>query len=139
PHATGIVMAQMPTPRRKSQVSATSRMPTMPPASVKPNHQPSGVWLVSTIRDTFSVTDLKVCPGAMTRNSSVTGSTIGLLTGASFVAIVSLPSPSDSLAACYWPRAACPISGRLCQRRDSGLARVLVQRLRQVLVDVQHT
>ena len=47
------------------------------------------MWLVSTIRETSSVTDLNVCPGAITRYSPVTGSTIGLLTGASFVAIVS--------------------------------------------------
>ncbi len=85
-------MAQMPTPFRNSHVTAVSSMHTKPPATTNPNHHPSGVWLVSTIRDTFSVTDLKVCPGAMTRYSPVTGSIIGLLTGASFVAMRSKSS-----------------------------------------------
>ena len=87
PQATGMVMAQMPVPFRNSQVTATSSMPTKPPASVKPANQPSGVCGVSTMREIFSVTDLKVCPGAITRCSPVTGSSIGSLTGASLVAI----------------------------------------------------
>jgi hypothetical protein len=40
---------------------------------------------------------LNVCPGAMTRCSSVTGSIIGLLTGASFVAIYRFPFDPFSL------------------------------------------
>ena len=38
-------------------------------------NQPSGVCGVSTMRAIFSVTDRKVCPGAMTRYSPVAGST----------------------------------------------------------------
>jgi hypothetical protein len=38
-----------------------------------------------------------VCPGAITRYSPVTGSTIGLLTGASFVAIVSFAFALENL------------------------------------------
>ncbi len=77
PHATGMVMAQMPTPFRNSQVTATSSMTVTPPASAKPKNQPSGVCGVSTIRDSLSVTERNVCPGAMTRCSPVSGSIIG--------------------------------------------------------------
>src|ERR1700722_17553588 len=63
PHATGWVIAQMPTPFRNSQVTATSSsMATEPPTEITPNH-PSGVCGVSTISEIFAVTDLKVWPG----------------------------------------------------------------------------
>src|ERR1035437_990548 len=74
PHATGCVMAQMPTPLRKSQVRATSNIVASAPPTPNRANQPSGVSGVSTMREIFSVTDLKVCPGAMTRYSPVAGS-----------------------------------------------------------------
>ncbi len=54
----------------------------------KKANQPSGVCGVSTMREIFSVTDLKVWPGPMTRNSPVAGSTPGSLVFSSLVAIV---------------------------------------------------
>ena len=62
PQATGCVMAQMPTPLRKSQVTATSSTVAPAPAMPKMASQPSGVCGVSTMREIFSVTDLKVSP-----------------------------------------------------------------------------
>ncbi len=53
----------------------------MLPANVKPKNQPRGVCGVSTMREITSVTDLKVYPGAMTRNSPVFGSSCGSFTG----------------------------------------------------------
>ena len=50
---------------------------------MKPKNHPSGVCGVSTMREITSVTDLKVYPGAMTRNSPVFGSSCGSLTGKS--------------------------------------------------------
>ena len=64
----------MPMPFRNSQVTATSSMVAPAPATPKSANQPSGVFGVSTMRAIFSVTDLKVCPGAMTRYSPVAGS-----------------------------------------------------------------
>ena len=75
PQATGCEMAQMPTPLRKSQVSATSSTVAPPPAKVNSANQPIGVCGVSTMRAIFSVMDRKVCPGAITRYSPVAGST----------------------------------------------------------------
>jgi hypothetical protein len=71
PQATGCVIAQMPTPLRNSQVTATSSMVAPRRPRLKSANQPSGVCGVSTMRAIFSVTDLKVCPGAMTRYSPV--------------------------------------------------------------------
>src|ERR1035438_4527683 len=88
PHATGCVIAQMPTPLRNSHVTATSNTVAPPPAMPKSASQPSGVCGVSTMRVIFSVTDLKVSPSAMTRYSPVAGSTPGLLVFTSLVAIV---------------------------------------------------
>src|SRR3984957_4035805 len=87
PHATGCVMPQMPVPRRNSHVTAISSRVAPPPARKRPPYHPSGVWGVRTMREIFSVTDLKVCPGPMTRISPVIGSSIGSLTGVSLVAI----------------------------------------------------
>ncbi len=88
PQATGCVMAQMPTPLRKSHVSATMSMVAPPPATVKRPNQPIGVCGVSTMRTIFSVIDRKVCPGAITRYSPVAGS-IAMIGGfTSLVAIV---------------------------------------------------
>src|SRR5208282_3398903 len=88
PHATGCVMAQMPTPVRNSQVTATNSTVAPPPAIVKRANQPIGVCGVSTMRAIFSVIDRKVCPGAMTRYSPVAGSIAGSLGFTSLVAIV---------------------------------------------------
>ena len=74
PHATGCVTPQMPMPLRKSQVTATSSIVAPAPATPKRANHPSGVTGVSTIRVIFSVTDPKLCPGAMTRYSPVAGS-----------------------------------------------------------------
>ncbi len=60
PQATGWVMPQMPTPLRKSQVTAIITSVATLEASRKPPNQPSGVCEVRTIREIFSVTDLKV-------------------------------------------------------------------------------
>ena len=43
PQATGCVIAQMPTPFRNSQVTATSSIVAPPPATVKSANQPIGV------------------------------------------------------------------------------------------------
>ena len=67
PQATGCVMAQIPVPLRKSHVTATIRTPAIELATMNPPNQPRGVCGVSTMREIFSVIDLKVCPGAMTR------------------------------------------------------------------------
>src|ERR1035437_7532595 len=88
PHATGCVMAQMPTPLRKSQVRATSNIVASAPPTPNRANQPSGVSGVSTMREIFSVTDLKVCPGAMTRYSPVAGSISWSFGFRSVVAIV---------------------------------------------------
>src|SRR5579863_8945492 len=88
PQATGWVMAQMPTPFRNSQVTATSRTVAPPPAMPRNARKPRGVRGVSTIREILSVIDLKVSPSAMTRNSPVAGSIPGLLVFTSLVAIV---------------------------------------------------
>ena len=77
-------MAQMPAPLRNNQVTATSSMMVMLPASENPKNHPSGVCGVSTMRVSFSVTERKVCPGAMTRCSPVTGSIIGSRSGGVF-------------------------------------------------------
>jgi hypothetical protein len=91
PQATGCVMAQMPTPLRKSQVSATMSTVAPPPAMVKRANQPMGVCGVSTMRTIFSVIDRKVWPGAMTRYSPVAGSTQWSAGFTSLVAIVLVP------------------------------------------------
>src|SRR5579863_7969670 len=88
PQATGWVMAQMPTPLRKSQVTATSSTVAPAPAMPKKASQPSGVCGVSTMLDIFSVTDLKVSPRPTTRNSPVFGSMPGSPRLISLVAIV---------------------------------------------------
>ena len=75
PHATGWVMAQMPTPFRNSQVTATSSTVAPAPANAKMANQPMGVCGVSTMRVILSVIDLKVWPGSITRYSPVAGST----------------------------------------------------------------
>ena len=78
PQATGWVMAQMPVPLRNSQVRATSSMVTPAAGHArKCANQPIGVCGVSTMREIFSVTDRKVWPCPMTRNSPVAGSTPG--------------------------------------------------------------
>ena len=51
-------------------------------------NQPIGVCGVSTMLAIFSVIDLKVWPGAITRNSPVAGSIAGSLGFTSLVAIV---------------------------------------------------
>src|ERR1700753_2646643 len=81
PQPTGISRPQIPTPFRNSQVTAVTRIRTIVLASMKPANQPIGVCGVSTMREITSVTDLKVYPGAITRNSPVTGSSCGSLTG----------------------------------------------------------
>ena len=58
PQPTGMSRPQMPTPFKKSQVRQVSRIITTPPATSKPKNQPSGVCVVRTIREIFSVTDL---------------------------------------------------------------------------------
>ncbi len=78
PQATGWVMPQMPVPTRKSQVTATISIVASAPPTPKTANQPSGVVGVSTIRVIFSVTERKLCPGAMTRYSPVAGSIFGL-------------------------------------------------------------
>ena len=77
PHAPGMVTPQMPTPFRNSHVIATTNRVAMPPATVSPPNQPSGVLLVSTRPAIFCVTDRKVWPGAMTAYSPVRGSILG--------------------------------------------------------------
>src|SRR6185437_5370976 len=74
PHATGCEIAQIPTPFRNSQTRATINIVAPPPAIANNANQPRGVCGVSTMRVIFSVTDLKVWPGPMTRNSPVFGS-----------------------------------------------------------------
>src|ERR1700733_4590842 len=89
PQATGWVIAQMPTPFRNSQVTATSSSTATEPATeIRPN-QPSGVCGVSTMSEIFAVTDLKVCPAPSTLYSPVSGSSFGSLVWMSFVAIAS--------------------------------------------------
>src|ERR1035441_10372218 len=75
---------------RKSHTTATRSAVATLPAMPKNMNQPSGVCGVSTIREIFSVTDLKVWPGPMTRNSPVAGSTPGSVVFTSLVAIVNL-------------------------------------------------
>jgi hypothetical protein len=82
-------MAQIPVPLRKSHVTATIRTPAIELATMNPPNQPRGVCDVSTMREIFSVIDLKVCPGAITRISPVNGSIIGSFTGTSLVAMLS--------------------------------------------------
>src|ERR1019366_4306249 len=99
PHATGMVMPQMPTPTRNSQHTAvSSSVATAPPTPNKAN-QPSGVCGVSTMREIFSVTDLKVCPGAITRYSPVAGSIFTSFGFRSLVAIV-----ASTLGRCVFHR-----------------------------------
>src|ERR1700678_1818029 len=81
PPAPGIVTPQIPTPFRKSQVSAIATSVATPPATVRPANQPSGVFDVSTMSAIICVTDLKLCPGAITAYSPVRGSIIGSSTG----------------------------------------------------------
>ena len=81
PHAPGIVTPQMPTPLRNSHVMPMTTPEAMPPPTMSPKNQPSGVFDVSTIPAIFCVTDLKLWPGAMTAYSPVTGSIIGSRTG----------------------------------------------------------
>ena len=81
PQPTGMSRPQMPTPLRNSQVTAVNSMRQMVLASMKPKNHPNGVCGVSTMREITSVTDLKVYPGAMTRNSPVFGSSCGSFTG----------------------------------------------------------
>src|SRR5579863_3203471 len=88
PQATGWVIAQIPTPLRNSQVTATRRIVAPPPAMPKKASQPSGVCGVSTMLEIFSVTDLKVSPRPTTRNSPVLGSVPGSALLISLVAIV---------------------------------------------------
>src|SRR5579863_10133742 len=88
PQATGWVIAQMPTPLRNSQVTATSRTVAPEPAMPKKASQPSGVCGVSTMPEIFSVTDLKVSPRPTTRNSPVLGSVPGSALLISLVAIL---------------------------------------------------
>src|SRR5579862_802090 len=89
PQATGCVMAQIPTPLRNSQVTATNSITARPPKIPKRASQPSGVCGVSTMREIFSVIDRKVWPGPITRNSPVAGSTPGSWGFISRVAICS--------------------------------------------------
>src|ERR1035437_4819379 len=90
PQATGCVMPQMPVPTRNSQVSATSSNVASAPPTPKTANHPSGVVGVSTMRVIFSVTDKKVCPGAITRYSPVSGS-IGLSSwGSCFTPLLAL-------------------------------------------------
>jgi hypothetical protein len=77
----GDVKPQMPTPLRNSHVSAVNSMMQRLPAKVKPKSQNRGVWGVSTMREMTLVTDLKVYPGAITRNSPVFGSSCGSSAG----------------------------------------------------------
>src|SRR6202047_1053244 len=86
PQAPGIVTPQMPTPFRNSQVHPISSPDATPAATIRPKNQPSGVFDVNTRPAIFCVTDLKLCPGAMTAYSPVRGSIIGSLMG-TFVAI----------------------------------------------------
>ena len=92
PHATGCVIAQMPTPFRNSHVTATSSITVSEPKKANMPNQPSGVCGVRTMRVILSVTDLNVCPGSITRNSPVAGSTHRVYSGSlgfrSLVAIV---------------------------------------------------
>ncbi len=81
PHAPGMVTPQMPTPFRKSHVRAMINSVATPPATVSPPNQPSGVLLVSTRPAIFCVTDLKVCPGAITSYSPVRESSLGIVDG----------------------------------------------------------
>src|ERR1035441_673849 len=67
-------MAQMPTPFKNSHVTATSSKVATAPATPNRTSKPNGVCRVNTMRDIFSVTDLNVCPGAITRYSPVAGS-----------------------------------------------------------------
>ena len=81
PQPTGISRPQMPTPLRNSQVTAVNSMTQMLPANVKPKNQNHGrVGGEHDARNDI-VTDLKVYPGAMTRNSPVFGSSCGSFTG----------------------------------------------------------
>src|SRR5277367_942613 len=89
PQATGCVTAQIPVPFRNSQVTATSSSTATDPATAMKPNQPSGVCGVSTMSEIFAVTDLKVCPGASTLNSPVSGSSLGSFVWMSFVAIAS--------------------------------------------------
>ena len=88
PQSTGCVIAQIPTPFRNSQTTATSSTVAMPPANANSANQPMGVYGVSTMRVIFSVTDLKVWPCPMTRNSPVFGSVPGSLVFISLVGIL---------------------------------------------------
>src|SRR6266568_4866809 len=99
PQATGCVIPQMPTPTRNSQHTAVSSMVATAPATPKKANQPSGVCGVSTMREIFSVTDLKVWPGPITRYSPVAGSIPGSLGFTSLVAIV-----ASTLGRCVFHR-----------------------------------
>src|ERR1022692_3115715 len=89
PHATGCVIAQIPTPFRNSQVTATSRNTAIEPPTPKMANHPSDVFGVSTMSEIFSVTDLKLHPGESTRYSPVSGSICGSTGLKSLVAIAS--------------------------------------------------
>ncbi len=66
PQPTGMLMPHTPVPTKSRYtieiIMTFTRMNAMP----KPNHQPSDVLRVRTIALILSVTDAKVCPGAMT-------------------------------------------------------------------------
>src|SRR6202789_311656 len=81
PHAPGIVTPQIPTPFRNSHVQPTTSPVATPAATISPKNHPSGVFDVSTMPAIFCVIDLKLCPGAMTAYSPVTGSIIGSTIG----------------------------------------------------------
>jgi hypothetical protein len=57
PQATGTLMPQMPTPRMKSQVTATMKTISRAKEIAKPTNQATGVRRVSTIELILSVTE----------------------------------------------------------------------------------
>src|SRR5438105_3841681 len=83
PQAPGMVTPQMPVPLMNSQVSAITTSVAMPPATIMPPIHGIGVE-ESTMPAIFCVTDLKLCPGAITAYSPVRGSIIGSRTGSTF-------------------------------------------------------
>src|SRR5580704_14831096 len=90
PHAPGIVTPQIPVPLINSHVQPITTPSATVEATISPKNQPSGVLDVSTMPAIFSVTDLNVCPGAMSAYSPVRGAIIGSSMGF-FVAIMPAP------------------------------------------------
>src|SRR5581483_2566027 len=95
PHPTGMLMPQMPTPFTNRYAIETNSTLARKKANRKPTHQPTGVRRASTIELILSVTEPKVCPGAMTADvaeptTAALGSSMGIRSSATYSPISGL-------------------------------------------------